>query len=145
MTNTNPPHGEMLTLIFLKPFATADKELTMQTPINIGFYINFLNVCYKCFSCSPLTKGGWGGRSVASKKQIDISCSTLCQTDKLTSILGSGYARISVALPEELCNRQIKPRLRSAIAFTSASPVANSAITGSSKGAFIRAIFICAR
>jgi hypothetical protein len=28
-------------------------------------YTNFINVCYRCCSGSPLNKGGWGGRCVA--------------------------------------------------------------------------------
>jgi hypothetical protein len=33
---------------------------------------NFLNACYRYFSGSPLDKGGWGGQSVASEKEIGI-------------------------------------------------------------------------
>jgi hypothetical protein len=48
-------------------------------------YINSLNVCYRCFSCSPLTKGGWGGLCVASKKEIDI-----IQNPPLRMLVGQG-------------------------------------------------------
>ena len=34
---------------------------------------HFLKTCYRYFSFSPLYKGGWGGRSVASEKEIGIN------------------------------------------------------------------------
>jgi len=35
---------------------------------------NFLNACLlQILSCSPLDKGGWGGQSVESEKEISIT------------------------------------------------------------------------
>jgi hypothetical protein len=40
--------------------------------LNLYAHTNFLNACYRYFSCSPFSKQGWGGRSVASQKEIGI-------------------------------------------------------------------------
>ena len=73
-------------------------------------------------------------------RRASIEDHTLMLIRKRSSSVG----RMSVALPESVCNRQMKPGLASARRLIGSSCATNPAISGESTGASIRPTFSCA-